>query len=73
MKAKILTALAVIALVGTVGTAYALENGAISENIAEPPSDMEDEDFYANCHQWRHQHKPQYQWNKSDNNETQYQ
>ncbi len=72
MKAKIMAAFAVIALLGTVGTAFALDTASVTKSNADDQmSDTGEQNAYANGHQWKHQYKPQCQHNEDGAQESQ--
>ncbi len=72
MKAKIIAAFAVIALLGTVGTAFALDSASVTgSNADDQISDMGEQNNCANGNEWKHQYKPQYQHNEDGVQESQ--
>lgn len=65
MKTKMIATLAVVALFAAMGTAYALDSAPVSQEAGDVESNMGEQET-GNCHQWRHQEKPQYQRNEDD-------
>ncbi len=72
MKAKIMAAFVVIALLGTVGTAFALDTASVTKSNADDQmSDTGEQNAYTNGHEWKHQYKPQCQHNEDGAQESQ--
>ncbi len=72
MNAKIMAAFAAIALLGTVGTAFALDSASVTgSNADDQMSDTGEQNTYTNGHEWKHQYKPQCQHNEDGAQESQ--